>query len=189
MAKEEKVEQVPAPDAESDADSEAYTKEREEAAERHLEESQELARVNFQFVGVPEPEVEIPSPEDRPLDLDSMSEAEVEALETQNAIASEDYTPKTFDDFVSETFESPDINPEAKEFQLKKGEPADEFVGPEAAAEAAETGVNPRSAATASDREGMLQETPEAMAPVSENAEPVATGEAPDPETKKVLDD
>ena len=175
---------------ESDADSASYTDERLEAAQRHLEESQELARQQFVFLGEPEPEVDIPNPEDRPLDMESFSEAEQAALETQNEIASEGYEPKTYHDFVEGTFDSPDVNPEAKEFQLKRGEPADEFVGPEAAAEASETGVNPRSAATASDREGMLQESDQ-LTPVSENAEPVSkSSPASEPNSiDKVLDD
>lgn len=175
---------------ESDADSAAYTKEREEAAQRHLEESQELARQQFVFLGEPEPEIDIPDPEDRPLDMESFSDAEKAALETQNEIASEDYTPVTYHDFVERTFESPDVNPEAKDFQLKKGEPADEFVGPEAAAEASATGVNPRSAATASDREGLLQESDQ-LTPISENAKPVSKSSPADaPNTiDKVLDD
>lgn len=174
----------------TEEDSASYTKEREEAAQRHLEESQEQARQQFVFLGEPEPEIDIPDPKDRPLDMESFSEAEKAALETQNEIASEDYKPQTYHDFVEGTFESPDVNPEAKEFQLKKGEPADEFVGPEAAAEASATGVNPRSAATASDREGMLQESDQ-LTPVSENAEPVSKSSPADaPSTiDKVLDD
>ncbi len=182
--------EVPDPLAESDADSEAYTKEREDAAREKFELQQEQARTQFQFLGVPEPEVEIPDPEDRPLDEESFTEAELKALETQNEIASKDYTPKSGEDFASETFDSPDINPDAKEFQLSKEGPPDEFTGPDAAAEAAETGVNPRSVATASDKEGMEQPaTPDQLTPVSENAEPVTRARKPRPETKDVLDD
>jgi hypothetical protein len=176
---------------ESDADSAAFTKEREDAAREKLALQQEQAKEQFVFLGENEPEVEIPAPEDRPIDTDNMREAEVEALKTQNAIASDDYEPKSLDEFVSETFDSPDINPEAKEFQLKKDFTAsDEHTGPEAARKAAETGVNPRSAATASDREGMEQPAdPDLMAPVSENAEPVEKAGKARAETPDVLDD
>lgn len=176
---------------ESDADSAAYTKEREAAGQEKLEVQQDQARAQFQFLGVPEPEVEIPNPEDRPLDMESFTEAEKEALKTQNEIASEGYKPKTGEDFKSETFDSPDINPEAKEFQLKDDFSApDEFTGPEAAREAAETGTNPRSAATASDREGLEQPVgEELMAPISENAEEVSKPRASTPKPDKVLDD
>lgn len=176
---------------ESDADSAAFTKEREDAAREKLELQQEQAKEQFVFLGEPEPEVEIPSPEDRPLDFENMSEAEKEALKTQNFIASDEYEPKSLDEFVGETFDSPDINPEAKEFQLKKDfTPSDEHTGPEAARKAAETGVNPRSAATASDREGMEQPAdPDLMAPVSENAEPVRRAGKARAETPDVLDD
>jgi hypothetical protein len=171
---------------EADVDSEAYTKEREEAAQRHLEESQERARQQFIFLGVPEPDIDIPDPEDRP--IDGLSADEEAALETQNAIASEDYKPVTGEQYADEVFDSPDINPEAKEFQLPKSDAPDEFVGPEAHDQASATGVNPRSAATASDREGMEQES-DIVAPVSENAEPVTRAESPSPETPDVLDD
>lgn len=158
---------------ESDADSAAYTSEREDAAREKLATQQEQARENFTFLGEPEPDVEIPSPEDRPLEWNNMRDAEVEALKTQNEIASDDYEPVGFSGYVSRVFDSPDINPDAKEFQLKDDfSPSDEHTGPEAASEAMRTGVNPRSAATASDREGMEQPS-EQMAPVSENAEEV----------------
>ncbi len=142
---------------ESDADSEAYTQERIEAGQEKLQVQQEQARQQFVFLGEPEPEIEIPNPEDRPLDWESMTEAEKQALETQNAIASEDYTPKTGDDFKSETFESPDINPEAKEFQLKEDFTAsDEYTGPEAATKAGEIGFNPRTVATSSNPDDLV---------------------------------
>lgn len=176
---------------ESDADSDAYTKEREDAAKEKLELQQEQARQQFVFLGENEPEVEIPDPKDRPLDWNNMREADKEALKTQDEIASKDYTPKSGDDFISETFESPDINPEAKEFQLSKEFKApDEHTGPEAARKASETGVNPRTAAVASDREGVEQPVGEdLMAPVSENAEPVRKARKARPETTDVLDD
>ena len=176
---------------ESDADSNAYTEERKNAAQEKLQLQQEQARQQFVFLGEPEPQLEVPAPEDRPLDWESMTEAEKEALKTQNEIASEDYTPKSGEDFMGETFESPDINPDAKTFQLKPDfSPSDEFTGPEAHDEASATGVNPRSAATASDREGMEQPSDQ-MAPVSENAEPVSkSSPARKPRNiDKVLDD
>lgn len=174
--------------AESEEDSASYTSEREQAAKEHLEESQKLARQQFVFLGEPEPEIDIPDPEDRP--VDGFSEAEEEALKTQNEIASEGYSPKGYSDFLSETKDSPDINPDAKEFQLPEFKEPDEFTGPEAADEAARTGVNPRSAATASDREGMEQESDQ-VAPISENAEPVSkSSPARAPRTlDKTLDD
>lgn len=176
---------------ESDADSAAFTQEREEAAREKLELQQEQAREQFVFLGEPAPEVDIPDPKDRPLDWNNMRDAEVEALKTQDEIASKDYTPKSGDDFISETFESPDINPEAKEFQLSKEfKSPDEHTGPEAARKAAETGVNPRTAAVASDREGVEQPVGEdLMAPVSENAEPVAKGRKARGNPDDVLDD
>lgn len=173
---------------ESQEDSAAYTSEREKAAEEHLKESQDLARQQFVFLGEPEPEIDIPDPEDRP--VDGFSEAEEEALKTQNSIASESYSPKGYSDYLSEVKDSPDINPDAKEFQLPEFDEPDEFTGPEAADEAARTGVNPRSAATASDREGMEQGSDQ-VAPISENAEPVSkSSPARAPRTlDKTLDD
>lgn len=140
---------------ESTEDSNAYTKEREDAAREKLELQQEQARQQFLFVGVEEPDIEIPKPEDRPLDMETMSDKEKEALETQNEIASEGYKPKGLEDYIGQAFDSPDINPDAKEFQLPKtGEP-DEFVGPEAADKAAATGFNPRTVATSTDPDGL----------------------------------
>lgn len=172
---------------ESDADSNAHTQERVKAAEEKLALQQEQARQQFVFLGEPEPEVDIPDPKDRPLDWNNMRDAEVEALKTQDEIASEGYTPKSGEDYLSETFESPDINPDAKEFQVKE---PDEFTGPDAAAEASRTGVNPRTAAVASDREGAEQPSDQ-MAPVSENAEPVSKSspEGQPNTVRKVLDD
>src|SRR5688500_3435359 len=192
MAEDQKAaENVDPSVQESTADSDAYTREREEAALDKLRLQQEQAKENFTFLGEPEPEVDIPAPEDRPLDWNNMRDAEVEALKTQDSIASDDYEPVKGEDYISKVFDSPDINPEAKEFQLKDDFTApDEHTGPEAAREAAETGVNPRSAATASDREGMEQPAdPDLMAPVSENAEPVTKANKPSPETPDVLDE
>ncbi len=142
---------------ESDADSNSYTKEREDAAMEKLQLQQEQARQQFVFLGEPEPDVEIPSPEDRPLDWENMSDKEKQALETQNAIASESYEPKSGDEYINESFDSPDINPEAKEFQLKKDFTApDEYTGPEAANKAAATGFNPRTVATSSNPDDLV---------------------------------
>lgn len=153
MAKKKNTEETPDALEESQEDSAAYTSDREKAAEEHLKEGQELARQQFVFMGEDEPEIDIPDPEDRP--VDGFSEAEEEALKTQNEIASEGYTPKTFEDYLSETKDSPDINPEAKEFQLPEFEAPDEFTGPEAAETAARTGFNPRTVATSTDPDGL----------------------------------
>lgn len=175
---------------ESEEDSAEYTSEREDAAMDKFQRQRELDKVQFQFLGVPEPEVEIPDPSERPIDTEVMREDEVRALETQNYIASDEYEPKGFEDFKGEVFDSPDINPEAKEFQLPATDAPDEFVGPAAADEAAATGVNPRSKATASDPEGLAQPSDD-VAPVSENAEPVSKSSPSNrPRSiEKVLDD
>lgn len=160
-----------------------YTAERKQAAKEHLAESQELAKQQFVFLGEPEPEVEIPAPEDR--STEGFTDKEKAAYERQTEIASDSYSPKSFGDFKSEIFEAEDINPDAKEFQLRE---PDEFTGPEAGAKASAEGVNPRSVATSSDPEGLAQPSDQ-MAPVSENAEPVTEADEPSPETPDVLDD
>lgn len=192
MAKAKKSAQEVAdqPLEESTEDSNAYTQEREQAAREKFEAQQDEARRQFVFLGVPEPEIDVPDPEDRPLDFENMSDREREALDTQNKIASPSYDPKTLDEFVDEAFESPDINPDAKEFQLPKSDAPDEFTGPEAAEEAARTGVNPRSVATSSDPEGLAAPAdPEQLTPVSENAEPVSRDTDENPRVDKVLDE
>lgn len=169
---------------ESDADSSAETADRQKAAEEGLEERQDAAVADAVDADGNLPDT---SPEARELDTDTMTDEELEALRTQNEIASEGYEPKSFDQFLSEVKDSPDINPEAKEFQLGADKP-DEFVGPEAEQEAMATGVNPRSVATASDPEGMKQAGE--VAPVSENAEPVSKSspEGKPGRIEKVLD-
>src|SRR5574338_559286 len=155
---------------ESDADSEAFTQEREQAAKEKFEAQRENDTKQFAFLGVPEPEVDVPDPKER-VGLDTFSDAEREAYERQVEVASDGYSPKSVEEFKSESTDAPDISPDANEFQLT--EEAPDHSGPKAADEAARTGVNPRSAATASDREGMEQESDQ-VAPVSENAEPVS---------------
>jgi|SRR5688500_7824763 len=147
------------PLAESDADSEAYTKDRIKAAEEKFERQRELDKEQFVFLGENEPELDIPDPEDRPLDMESFTEAEKEALKTQNEIASDSYEPKSIESYIGESFDSPDINEDAKEFQLKDDfTPSDEFTGPEAGAKAHATGYNPRTVATSGDPDGLVQE-------------------------------
>lgn len=149
---------------ESDADSAALTSEREEAASEELEARQETEPTeNAGTIDGEEVSVE-----DREIDESSMTDEELAHLERQNEVASEGYSPKTYSDYLGESHDSPDINEDAKEFQLDSDRP-DEHTGPEAAEEAARTGVNPRSVATSSDPEGMEQ--PDGpVAPVSENA-------------------
>lgn len=189
MAEDEKTfepaEDVKKVDGWEGANSEDYTAEREAAGMEHFKDAQEASREQFVFLGEPEPEVDIPDPRERE-GLETFSERDREAYETQTDVALGD-TPSNYHDFFDAQQNSPDINPEAKEFQVME---PDEHTGPEAADEASRTGVNPRSAATASDREGMEQPTtPDLMAPVSENAEPVTKARKPSPATPDVLDD
>lgn len=138
---------------ESQADSEAYTSERQEAAEETLQERQETEPT--ENAGTVEGE-EVTA-DDRDLDETTMTDDELAALERQDEVAAGDYTPRNYHDYLEASHESDDVNPDAKEFQLDSDRP-DEHTGPEAAAEAARTGVNPRSVATASDPAGMEQE-------------------------------
>jgi hypothetical protein len=166
----------------TDVNSDEYTQDRIAAAEDKLRLQQEQAKTQFTVAGEESPKVDIPAPEDR--DLSEFRGADAEAYKSQVAVASDDYEPVGFEDFKGQVFNSPDINPDAKEFQLKS---PDEHTGPDAHAEAVRTGVNPRTAATASDREGVEQPSDQ-VEPVSEIAEPVETAETPTPETPSVED-
>lgn len=160
---------------ESDADSEAYTEERKQAAQEHFEAMRENDRRQFEFLGVPEPEVEIPDPKDRPIDRDAMTEDERAALERQEEVASEGYKPKGFEDYNSETFESEDINPEAKEFQVRE---PDEYTGPEAAETAYQTGFNPRTVATSTNPDDLVRVGAESDETAEERVEEITGRDA-----------